>query len=118
MMLSDALDQTLYNLNLFTAIENVLSHSPSTMSFNTIPVLDISLAKTSETKPAFLDFLRNALLDVGFLYIKNTGINDGLIEDVITQGKAFFELPESKKLEIQMKNKPSFLGTSPNSQCL
>lgn len=81
------------------------------MSFSTIPVLDISLAKSPETKPAFLANLRNALLDIGFLYIKNTGIEDGLIQDVISQGKAFFELPEEKKLEIQMKNKPSFLGS-------
>ncbi|KAL2039231.1 hypothetical protein N7G274_007899 [Stereocaulon virgatum] len=80
------------------------------MSFKHIPVLDLSLARNEDTKPAFLDSLRNALLDVGFLYIKNTGIDDALIQDVIEQGKAFFNLPEDKKLEVQMKNVPSFLG--------
>ena len=80
------------------------------MSFSSIPVLDLSLARSQDTKPAFLESLRNALLDVGFLYIKNTGIDDALIHDVIEQGKAFFDLPEEKKLEIQMKNVPSFLG--------
>ncbi|KAL9034164.1 MAG: hypothetical protein Q9214_007171, partial [Letrouitia sp. 1 TL-2023] len=75
-----------------------------------IPVLDISLARNSDTKPTFLDSLRQALLQVGFLYIKNIGIDDGLIQDVIRQGKAFFGLPEEKKLEIQMKNTKSFLG--------
>ena len=80
------------------------------MSFSAIPVLDLSLVRNQETKPAFLDSLRNALLDVGFLYIKNTGIDDSLIQDVIEQGKAFFDLPDEKKLEIQMKKKPSFLG--------
>ena len=80
------------------------------MSFSSIPVLDLSLARSQDTKPAFLESLRNALLDVGFLYIKNTGIDDALIRDVIEQGKAFFDLPEEKKLEIQMKNVPSFLG--------
>ena len=81
------------------------------MSFNAIPVLDLSLVRNQDTKPAFLESLRNALLDVGFLYIKNTGIDDSLIQDVIEQGKAFFDLPDEKKLEIQMKKKPSFLGT-------
>ena len=81
------------------------------MSFSAIPVLDLSLVRNQDTKPAFLESLRKALLDVGFLYIKNTGIDDSLIQDVIEQGKAFFDLPDEKKLEIQMKQKPSFLGT-------
>ena len=80
------------------------------MSFSAIPVLDLSLVRNQDTKPAFLESLRNALLDVGFLYIKNTGIDDSLIQDVIEQGKAFFDLPDEKKLEVQMKKKPSFLG--------
>lgn len=84
------------------------------MSFSAIPVLDLSLAHNHYTKQAFLDSLRHALLEVGFLYIKNIGISDELIENVITQGKAFFDLPEEKKLEVQMKNAPSFLGTAPS----
>lgn len=80
------------------------------MSFSSIPILDLSKARNPLSKPSFLDSLRHALLEVGFLYIKNTGISDGLIEDVIKQGKAFFDLPEEKKLEVQMKNAPSFLG--------
>lgn len=82
------------------------------MSFSAIPVLDLSLARDPDTKPVFLETLRNALLDVGFLYIKNTGIDETLIQDVITQGKAFFDLPEEAKMEIQMKNCASFLGTT------
>ncbi|KAL8905804.1 MAG: hypothetical protein Q9207_002417 [Kuettlingeria erythrocarpa] len=80
------------------------------MAFSSVPVLDLSLALNPSTKEPFLDSLRHALLEVGFFYIKNVGINDGLIEDVISQGKAFFDLPEEKKLEVQMKNVPSFLG--------
>ncbi|MCJ1467718.1 hypothetical protein MMC07_006343 [Pseudocyphellaria aurata] len=80
------------------------------MSFTSIPILDLSLSHDPDTKPAFLESLREALLQVGFLYIKNTGIDDALIQDVVTQGKAFFDLPEEKKLEIQMKKVPSFLG--------
>ena len=80
------------------------------MSFDAIPVLDLSLSRHPDTKSAFLSSLRDALLDVGFLYIKETGIDDALIQDVIDQGKAFFDLPEEQKLEVQMKNVPSFLG--------
>ena len=80
------------------------------MSFDAIPVLDLSLSRHPDTKLAFLVSLRDALLDVGFLYIRETGIDDALIRDVIEQGKAFFDLSEEQKLEIQMKNVPSFLG--------
>lgn len=80
------------------------------MSFDAIPVLDLALSRHSDTKPAFLSALRDALLDVGFFYIKDTGIDDALIQDVIEQGKAFFSLSEEQKMEIQMQNVPSFLG--------
>ena len=80
------------------------------MSFNSVPILDLSLARSPSTKQAFLDDLRHALLEVGFLYIKNTGISADLINHVQTLGKAFFDLPEEKKLEIEMKNAKSFLG--------
>ncbi|OAX79847.1 hypothetical protein ACJ72_05828 [Emergomyces africanus] len=82
------------------------------MSFSSIPILDLSEAGNPATKPAFLDSLRHALLEVGFLYIKNTGVDDKLIQEVIEEGKRFFELPDEKKLEVEMKNAPSFLGYS------
>lgn len=82
------------------------------MSFSSLPVLDLALSRDPNTKPAFLQSLRHVLLEVGFLYIQNTGIDDSLIRDVIHQGQAFFDLPEEKKLEIEMKNAPSFLGVN------
>ena len=80
------------------------------MSFDSIPILDLSLSRDPEAKPAFLADLRRALLEVGFLYIKNTGIADALVQDVIDNGKAFFDLPDEAKLAIAMKNQKSFLG--------
>ena len=80
------------------------------MSFHTIPILDLALSRDPSTKPLFLQDLRRALLEVGFLYISNTGIDDALIAQVIENGKAFFDLPEAAKLEVQMRNEKSFLG--------
>ena len=80
------------------------------MSFSSIPILDLSLSRQEESKPTFLKDLRRALIEVGFLYISNTGVDDGLIEEVISNGKAFFDLPADAKLAIQMKNEKSFLG--------
>jgi isopenicillin N synthase-like dioxygenase len=80
------------------------------MSFASIPILDLSLARDEATKPQFLAHLRRALLEVGFLYITNTGIEHGLVQRVVDNGKAFFALPRDQKLQAQMRNKPSFLG--------
>ncbi|TLS27937.1 hypothetical protein PpBr36_00720 [Pyricularia pennisetigena] len=82
------------------------------MSFTSIPVLDLSLASSPTTKPAFLADLRSALMEVGFLYLKNVGIPDSLFASAISHGRAFFDLPMEEKLRIEMKNAPSFLGYS------
>ncbi|TGO61538.1 hypothetical protein BOTNAR_0127g00150 [Botryotinia narcissicola] len=85
------------------------------MSFTNIPILDLSLARSPETKPDFLDQLRHALLEVGFLYLKNVGITQELIDNVIEEGIKFFDVPLEEKTKIQMVNAPSFLGYSPLS---
>jgi isopenicillin N synthase-like dioxygenase len=67
------------------------------MSFTSIPILDLALAQDPSTKPAFLADLRHALMEVGFLYLKNVGIEEQLIDDVMELGKAFFDIPEEEK---------------------
>lgn len=67
------------------------------MSFSVIPILDLSLAKDPSTKPKFLVDLRHALLEVGFLYLKNVGIPEELTKAVIKEGVAFFDLPMEEK---------------------
>lgn len=66
-------------------------------SFTSIPVLDLSLASDAATKPEFLDQLRHALLETGFLYLKNVGKPEELFSEIIKQGKAFFDIPEDEK---------------------
>jgi isopenicillin N synthase-like dioxygenase len=67
------------------------------MSFTSIPILDLALARNSETKPHFLADLRHALMEVGFLYLKNVGIPESLFEKVILEGMAFFDIPTEEK---------------------
>ncbi|KAL2675200.1 hypothetical protein Neosp_011382 [[Neocosmospora] mangrovei] len=82
------------------------------MSFTSIPILDLAAARDPATKPGFLRELRHALMEVGFLYLKNVGIPDEVFQKVIDLGKGFFDIPEEEKLKIEMKNAPSFLGYS------
>lgn len=77
------------------------------MSFDSIPILDLSQAKDPATKPQFLDELRHALLEVGFLYLKNVGIPEELTQKVIKEGVAFFDLPmEEKYIQLSLPFPP------------
>lgn len=67
------------------------------MSFSSLPILDLSLADDPATKPAFLADLRHALMEIGFLYIKNVGISEDLFQKVISEGRAFFDIPLEEK---------------------
>lgn len=67
------------------------------MSFKSLPLLDLSLANSPATKPQLLADLRYALMEVGFLYIKNVGIPEELFQKVISEGRAFFDIPEDEK---------------------
>ena len=67
------------------------------MSFTSIPVLDLSQARDPATKPQFLAELRRALMEVGFLYLKNVGIEDEVFGEVVRLGKAFFDIPTEEK---------------------
>ncbi|KAJ1327785.1 non-hem dioxygenase in morphine synthesis N-terminal [Microdochium nivale] len=82
------------------------------MSFTEVPVLDMALADDPATKPGFLADLRHALMEVGFLYLKNVGISEELFQKVIAEGRGFFDIPREEKLKIEMKNARSFLGYS------
>ncbi|KAJ4987605.1 naringenin 3-dioxygenase [Stagonosporopsis vannaccii] len=90
-----------------------MSPSPPPSTFTTLPILPLSHALDPATKPAFLADLRSALLNVGFLYLSDTGLPPQLVADVIAECKGFFEnLPQEEKEKIEMKNQKSFLGWS------
>ncbi|KAF2628910.1 Clavaminate synthase-like protein [Macroventuria anomochaeta] len=82
-------------------------------TFTELPILPLSRALDPATKPQFLADLRSALLNVGFLYLSETGLPQELVQDVIRECKGFFEnLPQEEKERIEMKNEKSFLGWS------
>ena len=82
------------------------------MAFTEIPILDLFEASREDTKPKFLRKLRNVLLNFGFFYIQNTGIDQELYDRVCEEGIKFFGLPDEEKMRIEMKNQKSFLGYS------
>ena len=83
------------------------------MSFQDIPILDLNDAFNAKTKPQFLSKLRNAMINVGFLLLKNYESIGPTREELVAikeQSELFFALPDEIKLKIEMINSPHFLG--------
>lgn len=83
------------------------------MSFNKIPVLSLADAYSADKKPRFLECLREALINVGFLLItdfEEHGPSHQNFERIKTQAVKFFSLPDHVKTECEMINSPQFLG--------
>lgn len=75
-----------------------------------IPLLDLALAEKPETRPALLKQLYDAAFDVGFLYIKNHGVEASTILDLADRLPALFDLPTETKLGLSKMNCSHFLG--------
>lgn len=79
-------------------------------SFDAIPMLDFHDSITN--KQDFLVKLREAIVNVGFLYGKNTDFPVHLVDELKTLLPALFSIPVSEKAQIQLENSPHFLGYS------
>lgn len=79
-------------------------------AFTSIPILDYAQATSPDTRPAFLAALRDAIVRVGFFYLKNASIPADVRDALVEQSIALFNLPLEKKLEIEMVNSKHFLG--------
>ncbi|CAK7894181.1 hypothetical protein CAAN1_09S03620 [[Candida] anglica] len=83
------------------------------MSFQSIPIIDLSKASDPNTKAEFLNELRYALIEVGFFYLKNyesVGPSKEDFKDIARESAEFFNLPEKVKNECEMIHSPHFLG--------
>jgi isopenicillin N synthase-like dioxygenase len=95
-------------LKLSQASSTSISQDPA--DFHRIPLLDFSLARDPGTKQEFLQSLKNAIINVGFFYVKNTTVSAEIQENLIQKGIELFDLPLDEKLKIDMVNSKHFLG--------
>jgi len=82
----------------------------SSEDFSAVPVLDYSLINSD--KPKFLQQLRHALINVGFLYLANHSVSQENVDSLIGYIPKLFELPQEAKDKIPMANSEHFLGYS------
>ena len=82
----------------------------SSKNFSSIPILDYSLATDPTHKPQFISELQHALINVGFLYLSNSSVDQELTDRLVSYIPRFFALPQEEKDKIRMVNSPHFLG--------
>jgi isopenicillin N synthase-like dioxygenase len=76
-----------------------------------LPTLDLRRLDAGGSERAnFLADLREAAYGLGFFYLIGYGIDDDLINRVLSLSRRFFALPAADKLEIEMVNSPHFRG--------
>jgi len=81
------------------------------LSLESLPVLDFSrLTAGPEEASQFRDELRNAMHEVGFLYLAGHGIPQELIDAMLDVSRRFFELPDEQKLAVENVHSPQFRG--------
>jgi isopenicillin N synthase-like dioxygenase len=83
-----------------------------TASTLTIPVLRFDGARTADGAfdPAFLDGLRTALHEIGFLQLTDFGASPGQVEELAATTARFFELPLEQRMAIDNRLSPHFRG--------
>ena len=81
------------------------------MALETLPILDFSrLSAGPEEAARFRDDLRDAMHEVGFLYLSGHGVPQELTDAILDISRRFFELPEEQKLALENIHSPQFRG--------
>lgn len=70
------------------------------LDFSEIPVIDMAELVAGNDDPATIDAIRAACRDVGFLYIKNHGVSQHLIDDFLDASREFFARPMDEKKKV------------------
>lgn len=67
-----------------------------------IPVIDFAAYQSGDrsTRQQVADQIRHACTNVGFLYLKNHGVSQSLIDRLFAESKQFFDLPTEVKNQI------------------
>lgn len=77
-----------------------------------VPTIDLHKAEDPSTRNQSLEEIRHALIEVGFLYLANHGIDETIIRDLVRILPELFALPEDTKESVALVQSPQFLGYS------
>ncbi|KZT28003.1 2OG-Fe-II oxygenase [Neolentinus lepideus HHB14362 ss-1] len=81
-------------------------------TFEEIPIIDLKDATSTDpqARRVLADKIRDACINVGFLYVKNHGISDEVIEGAVKAADTFFKLPFETKMALDIHKTSNFKG--------
>ncbi|KAG9312090.1 hypothetical protein JVU11DRAFT_7374 [Chiua virens] len=82
-------------------------------AFSSIPIIDLSKCDTPEGRLATAYEIRDACMRVGFFYIRNHGIPQIYLNNVLDAMQKFFNLPIATKMKLHHKIVANFKGYTP-----
>ncbi|WP_029062520.1 2-oxoglutarate and iron-dependent oxygenase domain-containing protein [Labrenzia sp. DG1229] len=71
-------------------------------SFDKIPVVDLAPLIDGSNPQNVAGEINWALSNAGFMYVRNHGIADTVVDDAFDQTKAFFKLPDTEKMDLHV----------------
>ncbi|KIW68393.1 hypothetical protein PV04_04344 [Phialophora macrospora] len=92
-----------------------MPESRSKFEPNTIPTFHLNKASFDSDPSIRADVLaqlRHSLLDIGFLYISDHGVDAAVVDNLLALLPPLFDLPEGVKSSASLVNSPHFLGYS------
>ncbi|KAH7884905.1 hypothetical protein F5I97DRAFT_1516838 [Phlebopus sp. FC_14] len=80
-----------------------------------IPLIDFGnlLNATPEERVSLALQIREACVSVGFFYVKNHGVPQKCVDDLLSALKGYFSLPEATKLKLRWRTLENFKGYKP-----
>ena len=76
-----------------------------TINFDKIPIIDVTNLRNNKDKVTVAKSLHDASKNLGFIYIKNHGINENVIKSVRKDGLSFFRQNKEDKIEVKISKK-------------
>jgi len=83
------------------------------VAFDEIPVIDLAPLIDGSDEAAVAAALGRAAETVGFLYVRNHGVPQDLIDGMFAAAKAFFDQPEAEKARFHIRNSSVHRGYFP-----
>ncbi len=71
-------------------------------SFDKIPVVDLAPLIDGSNPQKVAGEINWALANAGFMYVRNHGIADTVVDDAFDHTKAFFKLPDTEKMDLHV----------------
>ena len=71
-------------------------------SFDRIPVIDLAGLRDSSAAEDVAREIRAALGSAGFMYVRNHGVPDEVVQEAFAATRAFFDLPDADKMALHI----------------